>query len=140
MQARRVAPLAALLAVALVYVLLRPILADLVPHLGVVEYPIGAALVAGCVLLALRPRRARAPPAAPWRKHAQVVRPLPDPEAQARAAALDDWARTGAQPDRAQRILAQATGEDVAPAMGAATTERKRRALLSSLSKKISGT
>jgi hypothetical protein len=117
------------------YLLVRPALARAVPHLGIWEFPAGAALAFALVALSLRRRERRAPPE-PWRKHRQVVRALPDPEAERLAAALERWARAGGDPAPALDVLARATGRPAAslsPLLRDASTERKRRALLRKL-------
>lgn len=100
-------------AVAIDYVLIRPALLAVVPHLAILEFPVGAALVALLIWLALRRRRAAAPPpAAPWRRHEQVVRPLPDPAERDLAAPLARWLETGEEPERAAAQLARLAGHD----------------------------
>jgi hypothetical protein len=125
--------------VAIAYVLARPVIGRAVPHLSIWEYPIGAAFVATLVLLALRTPPAERPHEEPgWRKHRQVVRVLPDPEAQRLAAPLEQWARTGRDAGAAADVLARATGqtpETLTPLLAGAATERKRRALLHKLSR-----
>jgi hypothetical protein len=139
LQANRLVPLGVLAVLALAYVLLRPVLAGLIPHLGIWELPFGALVVAGLVLLALRaPPGERPRPTPGWRRHRQVVRALPDPEAARLAGPLERWARTGADAPAAAEVLARATGrpaESLSPLLAGASTERRRRALLRDLSR-----
>ncbi|GEM_PF-5889328 len=139
MRASRLVPLGALAIVSLAYVLLRPVLSSMIPHLGIWELPFGALVVATLVLLALRaPKEERPRPTPGWRKHAQLVRALPDPEASRYAAPLERWARTGVDAPAAAQALARATGqapESISPLLARASTERKRRDLLRRMSR-----
>lgn len=116
-----------------VYLIARPAIAEGNPHLHLWEFPIALVITGIVVWAALRPprevRELAAPPE-PWRRHAQKVRALPDPESARLRAPLDAWATDGANPDEAARILARAYG---------APTEAEREALAQRLLADMNG-
>lgn len=139
MRASKVALLVAAALVAGAWLLARPFVAAQVPHLILYEFPVAALLAALVAWLALRtPKERRAEPPAPWRKHRQVVRELPDPEAARLVDALERWARTGDGVADAAAVVATARGEPeradhYASVLAAPKRERQRRALLDEL-------
>jgi len=137
LRASKVVPLAALALIGVAWIAVRPFVA--VPHLLLYEFPIGAALVALLVWIALRKPKRGGPASPAWRKHEQVVRPLPDPEAARLEAALENWARTGDGVQEAATVVAAARGDDAArylPLLSKPTRERQRRALLAKLTER----
>lgn len=134
---RRLLPLAALTALAILYAAVRSTLAASVAHLDIIEFP-AALLVAGPLLwLAARPMRPTEARESPWRRHAQVVRAVADPETAPLEAELRAWVERGDAPERASAMLAR-----VDPALGEAaaraTTRRKREALVRLVSERTS--
>jgi hypothetical protein len=130
---RRLAPLVALAALTSAYVGARPTLLQSVWRLDILEYPLGLLVAAPLLWLAARPprdARARKPaPAAPWRKHRQVVVPLPDPETAASEALLRAWLQDGREAERVAALLGgRRAGADAD--VRAATTRRRREAVL----------
>ena len=107
----RLVPVAALGIIAIAYVLARPALAARNPYITIWEFPLGALLVTLLLWMALGRRKPEAPPA-PWRKHQQVVRPLPDPALAPFVSALDRWVDTGEDPHTAADVLARARTND----------------------------
>jgi hypothetical protein len=129
------------------YVLARPALAGMVPHLGIVEYPAGLLLGGLLVYAGLRrPRAEREPPAPEWRRHEQVVRPVPDAELARHEAPLRAWVERGEDPSAAAAVLARGQTRDPAEAQRLQTTltdtlaraasPKARRNLLNDLSRK----
>lgn len=145
---RKLTPVLVLGALLVAYVLARPALAENVEHLGIIEYPVGLLLTALLVWLALRrPREERAPEPPLWRRHEQVVRPLPDPEVARLEAPLRAWVEKGESPEAAAAVLARARARDPAEAdalaltlaaeMSSASNARARRKLLDSLTSNV---
>lgn len=126
------APVVALGAFGVGYVLFRPTLAGIIPHLGIVEFPLGAGIVASLLWSALRRSRDELPAPAVWRRHEQVVRILPDPAMRANLDVLERWVETGENPAAAAVVLAKATTKD------AQDEERARDALIPRLSQETS--
>lgn len=111
----RLIPVFILGALAVDYVLIRPALLAVIPHLAIFEFPVGAVLVALLIWAGLRRRQAAKPaPALPWRRHAQVVRPLPDPATRALAAPVERYLETGEEAERVADLLARASASDPA--------------------------
>lgn len=137
---RRILAFVALGLVVGLWLVARPSVLALWPMGALVEFPIALVVVALLLWLAARPARARERPEAPWRRHEQVVRPLPDPETAPLERALDAWVDGGKDPDRAADVLARALEMDddrraaarqrLLQDMGAATNRRKREALV----------
>lgn len=107
----RLVPVFLLGVLGVAYVLLRATIVASVPNADILEFPVGAVVVAVLLWAALARRRPEAPPA-PWRRHEQVVRPLPDPVLRPYAAALERWAQTGEEPASAADVLARARTTD----------------------------
>jgi hypothetical protein len=105
-------------ALAVGYVLARPSLGGVVPHLAILEFPVGMAVVAALLALALWPDGKRAPPPAPWRRHEQVVRRLPDPAAAPLVAAVERYLETGEGAEEAADVLAAGMGHDLSQRAG----------------------
>lgn len=109
------------------------------PHVAIAEYPVGALVVAALIWRALAQP---APEVAPvvWRRHKQIVRPLPDPAMRADLDALDAWVDSGAEPERAADVLARAKTHDprererlraeLAQELALTPSRRKRESLL----------
>lgn len=144
---RRLLPVGVLGVLLVVYVALRPMLAEAVPHLGIVEYPVG--LVLGGLLMYAglrRPREEREPPVPAWRRHEQVVRPVPDAELARLEAPLRAWVERGEDPSAAAAVVVRAQTRDPEEAerlqasltdtFASAASPKARRALLTDLAKK----
>ena len=127
----RLIPVALMGSLAIAYVLARPGLIERVAYLDILEFPVGA-LVVAILLWAALARRKPATPSVPWRKHAQIVRDLPDPALRPDVAALERWVETGADPVAAADVLARAKTHD------AVEQERLRAQLAEDLSLKAS--
>lgn len=133
---RRIFAFTALALLAGVWLVVRPTVLRMEPFARFYEFPVGLALVALLAWVAMRPARARETPERPWRRHAQVVRAVPDPEAAPLERALDAWVERGEDPQAASRVLARALGLDADAAtrleadMRAANSRRKREALV----------
>ena len=122
------------------WLIARPVVLARWPMAALLEFPIGLAAVGTLCWLAARPARAREKPEAPWTRHEQVVRPLPDPEAVPLAQAVDAWVETGKEPGPAADVLARALDADetrrqehrasLLQEMGAANGRRKREAVV----------
>lgn len=117
------------------------------PHLGIVEYPVGLVLGGLLVYAGLRrPQEEREPPVPEWRRHVQVVRPVPDAEAARHEAPLRAWVERGEDPAAAARVVARAQARDPSEAerlhpsltetLAAARSPKARRALLTDLARK----
>lgn len=135
----RLIPVVLMGSFAIAYVLARPGLVARVPHLPILEFPVGAAIVALLLWAALASRRPRVAPA-PWRKHAQVVRELPDPALSPDLATLERWVERGEDPAAAADVLARAASTDLreqdrvraelAEELASRSSRRKREDLL----------
>ena len=124
------------------YLVVRPGLAAQNPHLHLYEFPLAVLAVSLLLWGTLRtPKAARPAPPPEWRRHEQVVRPLPDPEQGRLRAPLDAWLADGSRAAEAADVLARAEGDDdparrdalrerLAREMGEARSARKRAALL----------
>ena len=126
---RRLLPLVLLAALALAWMAVRPQKGNAT----LLEYPIAILLVVLLLWDAARDPRPVPVAAPPLRRHEQVVRDVPDPDARALVAALDAYVATGARAPEAADALARATGGDAAtilPTLTRATSRRKREALL----------
>lgn len=140
----RLVPVVLLGSLSVSYVLTRPALLARDPHLAIAEFPAGALIVGLLVWAALARRRARAAPE-PWRRHEQVVRPLPDPALAADVDALERWVETGDAPEEAAGVLARAASRDpreqerlrgeLAPTLAITRSRRKRESILKERSK-----
>lgn len=84
------------------------------PIAPLLEFPLGALVIGTLAWLAARPARAREPSEAPWRRHAQVVRTLADPEVSPLEDVLERWVATGADAHAAADVLARALDMDPA--------------------------
>lgn len=133
---RRILGFAALALLAGLWLVVRPTVLRVEPFARFYEFPVGLALVALLAWVAMRPARARETPERPWRRHAQVVRAVPDPEAAPLESALDAWVERGDDPQAAARVLARALDIDADAAtrleaeMRSATSRRKREAIV----------
>jgi hypothetical protein len=127
----RLVPVVLLGILGIAYVLGRPALVAAAPWLELVEFPLGAVVVALLVWAALARRRPEAPPVE-WRRHEQVVRPLPDPAVRPYVSALERWLETGEDPASAADVLARARTSDLRE------QERLRTELAKDLSLKAS--
>lgn len=127
----RLVPVVLMGSLAVAYVVARPMLLQRVPYLDIFEFPVGA-LVVGLLLWAALARRRPAPPEAPWRKHAQVVREIPDPALAPDVEALERWVQTGEGAERAADVVARSRAVDEAE------RERLRGALASEFQVKAS--
>ncbi|HET6405177.1 MAG TPA: hypothetical protein VFH78_11055 [Candidatus Thermoplasmatota archaeon] len=127
----RLIPVFLMGALAIGYVLVRPGLLGRVPYLDILEFPVGTLVVAILLWAALARRRPKAPPVA-WRRHAQVVRDLPDPALRPDVAALERWVHSGEDPSAAADVIARARTHD------AVERERLRAQLASELTVKAS--
>lgn len=118
------------------YLVIRPRLVAISPGLGWVEYPFLILVVSLAIIVALRaPRAQRATAITEWRKHAQVVRVLPDVELSRLEDALSAWLETGTESERAAQVLARITETPLDQTRGAvakATSRRDRLKLLHS--------
>lgn len=131
------------------YVVARPALAAAFPDLTIAEFPAGLLVVGGLLYWAFRRGEPQAPPA-PWRRHEQVVRELPDPAAERFEHALDRWVQSGENPDEAADILARATAQhaadrerlraEIAQSLSEQGSRRKREAILERYANKQSKT
>lgn len=139
-------PVAILGVLAVAYLLVGPGLAPLVPHLAILEFPISVLVVGLLLWMALRRRPAERPPPAPeHRKHAQVVRAVPDPETARLAASLDAWVEKGEDAPQAAEALARAQTRDpeerqrlvadLRSKLASLTTRKQRAAFLQDLEK-----
>ena len=118
------------------YILVRPLFARSL-WIIIWEFVIALPVIALVLWLALKPslprRRERAPE---WRRHAQKIRELPDPEAARLRAPLEAWVADGARAEEAEDVLARASGADertrarLREEMRAASSKRRRLALL----------
>ena len=142
----RVVPVLVLGVVLVGYVAMRPTLAETVPHLAIAEYPAGLLVTGLLVYVALRrPRRERETPAPAWRRHAQVVRALPDAELDRLQAPLRAWVERGDDPRAAAGVIARAQARDASEAqaleadlaerLASARSPRAREKLLNDLAK-----
>ena len=127
----RLIPVALMGSLAIAYVLARPGLLGRIEHLDILEFPIGALVVAILLWAALARRKPEAP-AVPWRKHTQIVRELPDPALRPDVAALERWVESGDDPVAAADVLARAKTHDLVE------QERLRAKLADDLSLKAS--
>jgi hypothetical protein len=129
------------------YVAARPMLAASLPHLGILEYPVGLVLGGLLVYVGLRrPKAEREPPVPEWRRHVQVVRPVPDAERTRHEAPLRAWVERGEDPAAAALVIARARTRDPAEAerlrstltetLAGARSPKARRNLLTDLAKK----
>jgi hypothetical protein len=142
--AKRFGAIAVLGILAVGDVALRPALSAKVPHLVLWEFALGLAIVPFLLWIALRPQAKRRPPA-PWRRHEQIVRSLPDPVVRGAADPLEAWVERGDAPEAAAAVLARATASDPEARDAAyaahleraktATTRRKREQLIESILK-----
>lgn len=107
----RLVPVALMGILAVAYVLARPALLGRVQYLDILEFPVGALLIGLLLWAALARRRPERPPI-PWRKHAQVVRELPDPALRPDVLALERWLESGEEPGAAADVLARAATHD----------------------------
>lgn len=106
----KLVPVFAMGSLVIAYVLARPALAARVPHLTILEFPLGALFVVAILWSALARRR---PPRVPsWRKHQQVVRIIPDPALAPYLSAIERWLETGEGHDAAAEVLARAVTND----------------------------
>ena len=144
---RRLVPVGVLGALLVGYVAMRPSLLGSVPHLAILEYPIGLLLGGILVYVGLRrPREEREPPVPVWRRHEQVVRPVPDAEVARHEAPLRAWVERGDDPAAAAAVIARAHARDPDEAkrlqadltgtLAGATSPKARRNLLTDLAKK----
>lgn len=104
LDAKRLVPLGALAALGVAYAALRPTLMGVVWHLEILEVPAAILVAAPLVWLTVRPEPS--PPHRPsdeWRRHEQVVRLLPDPEAAPLARELAERAALAAGGSRKKR-------------------------------------
>lgn len=138
---RKLIPVIVLGVASVGYILARGALIGVIPNLNLWEYPVGALVVGTLLWLALRkPRAARPPPEPEWRKHAQVIRALPDAEAMRLEAPLSAWLETGERPEAAADVLATAatyeprareeTRARLSKELAAARTRRQRETIL----------
>ena len=124
--ARTTIALVALGILAAGYLILRPTLR--VPYLALVEFPVAVVLVAFLLWQAMRrpaPPRALPQTFAPvpaLRRHEQIVRTLPDPDAARLERTLAEWVETGEGAERVADVLGRAHAPD--PARRAAERER----------------
>ena len=144
---RRLIPVGVLGALLVGYVAMRPSLAQSVPHLGIIEYPVGL-LLGGLLVWAgvRRPREEREPPIPVWERHAQVVRAVPDAELARHETPLRAWIERGDDPAAAARVIARAQARDPEEAerlhptltdtLAGARNAKARRNLLTDLAKK----
>jgi hypothetical protein len=102
--------------------------------LSTLPYPIALGALALLAWGYARARRKRLRPEREHelKKHQQVIRYVPDPDALPLERALLQWLESGTGPDHAARILTKATGEPQEEAVSAATSRRKRESLLES--------
>lgn len=107
----RLVPVVLMGVLAIAYVLARPTLRSRIPYLDILEFPIGAAIVA-ILLWAALARRRPASELPVWRKHAQVVRELPDPALRPDMATLERWVDSGEGAEAAADVLARARSPD----------------------------
>jgi hypothetical protein len=107
----RLVPVALLGILGIGYVFARPALTQAVPNAAILEFPIGAIVVAFLLWAALARGRPDDAPK-PWRRHEQVVRALPDPAIRPDALALTRWAETGEDAAGAADVLARARTSD----------------------------
>ncbi|HUR67724.1 MAG TPA: hypothetical protein VM370_00630 [Candidatus Thermoplasmatota archaeon] len=121
-------------ALAIAYVVMRPSLASRVRHLGILEFPAGAALVAAFLWASLARRKPE--PAPRWRRHEQIVRPLPDPALTPAVAVLERWIETGEASDEAARVVARAATTDEGEQQALAARLAKDMTLTSSRKKR----
>lgn len=108
----RLVPVALMGSLAVAYVAARERIAARVPYLAIIEFPIGA-LIFGMLLWAALSRRRPAPPV-PWRRHQQIVRPLPDPAIALDLGTLERWLQTGQAPEAAADVVARSVTTDAA--------------------------
>lgn len=135
----RMVPVVLMGSLAIAYILARPTLATRVPYLAIIEFPVGAAIVA-LLLWAALARRERVAPPEPWHKHRQVVRALPDPAMERDLAVLERWLGSGDDPRAAADVVARAvstdpvvqdrTRADLTEQMSIRASRRKRESLL----------
>lgn len=126
---------AALLTLVAVYIVMRPPLVDASPLLAIAEYPLGILAVATAFTLLSQTSRAKTEEPL-FRRHRQVERVLPDPDARRVREALESWIATGANGEHAAGWAARASHEsphDVRQRMLAARTPRMRERLLLAL-------
>lgn len=143
---RRLLPVGVLGVLLVGYVAARPALAANLPHLAIIEYPVGLLLGGLLVYVGLRrPREEREPPVPEWRRHEQVVRPVPDAEVARHEAPLRAWLERGEDPAAAARVIARAQARDADEAdrlhpsltdtLAGARSPKARRNLLTDLAK-----
>ena len=90
----RLVPVAMLGVLSVAYVLQRDALFGRAPLLAILEFPIGVAVLALLLSLALRPA-ARPVPPPEWRRHEQIVRQLSDPAEAPIASLIERYIATG---------------------------------------------
>lgn len=139
MSTRRLVPVVLLGVLAVGYILARPALAERFPDLAIAEFPAGMLVVGALIYSAMR-RRTPEAPAAPWRRHEQVVRVLPDPAAERLEGVLERWVESGEGAAEAADVLACATAQhvadrerlraEIARSLSDLGSRRKREALL----------
>lgn len=115
MRMREGIAVAAILAAGGLYPVARPALAESIPRLALWEMPLTAALLVVIAILGFRRRRERRPAQEQiWRRHAQRVRVVPDPELARNAEVVERWVDSGAGAALAAQVLARASTPDVA--------------------------
>lgn len=128
--------LGALAVGAICYLLVRGRLVALVPAIRWAEYPFLILIVSLTLVYALRaPREERAASVFEWRRHAQVVRVLPDAELARLEDMLSAWLEHGAEPERVAEALARITDtplDHARDAVAGAASRRDRLRLLNS--------
>ena len=137
----RLVPVALLGVLGVGYVIVRPKVVAAQPWAAFLEFPVAAVVIGVLLWIALRRRKPETPPV-PWRKHEQVVRPLPDPALRPYEVALERWMETGEDPASAAAVLARARTPDhreqerlraeLAQEMSVISSRRKRGSLLKS--------
>lgn len=110
-----------LIGLGIAYVVVRPVISTVVPHLVIIEFPVTlilAALVMRKVARRTTKRVHATESTAPLGvRHEQKVRSIPDPESERVRTTLDRWVRTGEGRDEAVRLLARAYAGREDPAL-----------------------